>query len=190
MYARKFFGEIAIAIACVAFVALLFFLEFLASPRVAGAPSDVRILENAAVRASNVTYSNVSAHVTPHAIDMVRQQGLDHLISAGPISIRGDEAAVIDGWAFDGDAKRSAGGVFLIVDGKRRFGALYGDPRPDVMKAFNVPLALACGFAVTIPADELSIGRHRFDLDVVDAAGDRVYRQPNVLTLDVRKSVR
>jgi hypothetical protein len=107
------------------------------------------------------------------------------LTSAGSLTIHGNQATAINGWAYDGATAHSASGVFLIADEKRSFPALYGDARPDVVRAKNVPLALGCGFVVIIPAGDLSVGTHHFDLDVLDSTRQFAYREANVLTLNV-----
>jgi hypothetical protein len=65
----------------------------------------------------------------------------------------------IGGWAVDQDAKASAGGVEIRIDGST-FAGEYGKPRPDVASLFSQPAYANVGYMIRIKADQFASGTH------------------------------
>jgi alginate O-acetyltransferase complex protein AlgJ len=76
----------------------------------------------------------------------------------------------IEGWAFDGSAKRSAGGVEVLIDGIPQ-PASYGLERPQQAR---IPSCSACehaGFVADFSAAGLSPGPHALGIRVISSDG-------------------
>jgi hypothetical protein len=76
----------------------------------------------------------------------------------------------IEGWAFDGSAKRSAGGVEVLIDGIPQ-PASYGLERPQQAR---IPSCSACehaGFVADFSAAGLSPGSHVLGIRVISSDG-------------------
>jgi hypothetical protein len=79
------------------------------------------------------------------------------------------------GWCVDQAAKRPAGGVYLILDG-RPYPAFYGLPRTDVARFFKTSRYRKTGFVRAMRVAPLSPGRHMLFAIAVSADGLRRYR--------------
>jgi hypothetical protein len=115
----------------------------------------------------------------PVSLDVISQSGQQVTLAgakgAVSVSFSPDRALTFSGWAVDGDAANAADGVYLVVDGSRRFPAAYGIDRPDVAQAFHAPNAERSGFAVDVPPHVFHAGAYRLGLLVVDKSGKGYY---------------
>ena len=82
------------------------------------------------------------------------------------------------GWAVDGLAKKEAGGVDIVMDGKI-YKADYGSDRPDVSEALKFP-ATRSGFSLAMPRDFLSRGSHRVSVRVITNDGKNYAEGPTL----------
>jgi hypothetical protein len=83
----------------------------------------------------------------------------------------------IGGWCVDPTVKRPAGGVYVVVDG-RRFAASYGVSRSDVADYLKTPAYGRAGFERALWLPGLSPGRHTLSAIALSADGTSYY-QPN-----------
>jgi hypothetical protein len=87
-----------------------------------------------------------------------------------PVIIGPDsKEVVISGWAADHKAKKPAGGVVLVVDGKDERPADYGSARPDVAAFLKDSNYNAVGYSITLPATVLPKGNHSISFKVISA---------------------
>lgn len=91
-------------------------------------------------------------------------------------------AVVARGWCLDADGKRTAGGVYLRVDG-RLVPAFYGELRDDVRKFFGGDVGLS-GFEASFAPER---GRQVHDLSLIALSPDRrrAYRATSPVTFRV-----
>ena len=73
---------------------------------------------------------------------------------------------LVSGWAVDPD-DGTAGGVEVVLDNKL-YSAHYGLKRPDVAAHFKDTSYERSGFYLSMPADQLSKGLHRFSVRIID----------------------
>ncbi len=83
----------------------------------------------------------------------------------------------VQGWAIDPKNKKPAAAVFVIVDGKAEFPALYGQERADVAAFFNEDNYNDTGFTAKVPTAGLTKGKHVLTFKVGSA--DKTYSVPN-----------
>jgi hypothetical protein len=95
------------------------------------------------------------------------------------ISISSVSDTQLTGWAVDGLAKKEAGGVDIVIDGKI-YKANYGSDRPDVSEALKFP-ATRSGFSLVMPRDFLSSGSHTVSVRVITNDGKN-YAEGQTLT--------
>ena len=91
----------------------------------------------------------------------------------------------VNGWAVDARAKKSAGGVYVDVDGKL-FPALYGNSTRSLVNRFDVSAYQNSGFVRTIPMSEIGPGKHELSLVVVTSDREGYYRPDQTVTFEVR----
>lgn len=96
-----------------------------------------------------------------------------------PATIGRDAAIEMTGFGYDVVAKAPAKGIDLDIDGKL-YGAVYGDPRPDVAASKNIPALTATGYHMTLPAGVLAAGPHKVTVRVVSADGAGFYQSPTI----------
>jgi len=95
------------------------------------------------------------------------------------INISSASDTTVSGWAVDGQAKKEAGGVDIVVDGKV-YKADYGSDRPDVSEALKFP-ASKSGFSLMLPANFLSKGSHTLSVRVITNDGKNYAEGPPVM---------
>jgi hypothetical protein len=74
----------------------------------------------------------------------------------------------VRGWTLLSEPARAPRGVLVIVSDDVWFPAVYGKPRPDIVKAFPDFGILNCGFAGVGKLTGLPLGPHEFTLAVLD----------------------
>ncbi|HZN11619.1 MAG TPA: hypothetical protein VFC61_08075, partial [Blastocatellia bacterium] len=104
-------------------------------------------------------------------------RGLEPASPPVRVSLAGAEALQVTGWAIDHPARTTAGGVFVILDGRTEIPTSYQHPRGDVAEAFGDVRYLFSGFAANLPAAMLWPGPHKLSLKIVRNDG-REYFQP------------
>ena len=105
-------------------------------------------------------------------------QNVDGPYGQQSISISSVSETVMTGWAVDGLAKKEAGGVDIVMDGKI-YKANYGSDRPDVSEALKFP-ATRSGFSLAMPRDFLSRGSHRVSVRVITNDGKNYAEGPTL----------
>ena len=85
----------------------------------------------------------------------------------------------LTGWAVDGLAKKEAGGVDIVVDGKI-YKANYGLDRPDVTEVLKFP-ATRSGFSLVMPGNFLSKGSHTVSVRVITNDGKNYAEGPTLM---------
>jgi len=95
-----------------------------------------------------------------------------------------DNDAEVAGWAIDSAARKPAGGVDVVIDGKA-YKAEYGSDRQDVSDFYKIADYKKCGFSFIIPANSLSKGPHDIYLRVI-ASNGKTFQQANNMPFIVR----
>jgi len=103
-----------------------------------------------------------------------------------PIGDGKEQSVILQGWMVDEKAGKSAGGVFVNVDGRFDVPALYGFDRSDVAKYYNIGDYKSSGFNVIIPASLLGKGKHALTLKVVTADGKGYYEFHEKINVEVK----
>jgi hypothetical protein len=102
-----------------------------------------------------------------------------------PIVVAEDSSSVeVTGWAVDTKAKDVAGGVYIIVDG-RRFPAIYGTNSSEVAHRLGVSAYEHSGFERDIPVSEIGPGSHELSIVVVTNDERRYYPPEGSIALEV-----
>jgi hypothetical protein len=73
---------------------------------------------------------------------------------------------IVEGWAVDAQARKSAGNVYLEID-DRLYAAYYGFPRGDIAERFQIEAYHASGFQIGIPISDLGKGRHTISVKIL-----------------------
>jgi hypothetical protein len=90
----------------------------------------------------------------------------------------------VSGWAVDAEAQDTAGGVYVVIDGKP-YPAFYGTEKKQVAERFDEPEYRYSGFWRAIPVSEVGRGVHELSLIVVTSDGERYYRPDKEISFDV-----
>lgn len=93
------------------------------------------------------------------------------------VQLSGDEPVEIKGWAVDAQARTTAKGIELVLDGVP-YAIPYGIDRPDVAAGANIPAYLKCGYSATLRARLLVRGNHRLRLRIIGSQGLWYYETP------------
>jgi len=93
----------------------------------------------------------------------------------------------VGGWATDQQARREAGGVVIVVDGKTEVPATYGAERPDVVKFLKSPDYLKSGFTATVSTANLEKGSHTLTFKVLTADKTGYYEPKGEIRVEVQK---
>lgn len=103
-----------------------------------------------------------------------------------PIVIPAGASVTVTGWAVDGPARSTAGGVFVTVDGARHFAAVYGGDRPDVAVALKNEAFRHSAFTASIPIGALPPGRYTLTLTVVTNDRQAYYEPSPQARIEIR----
>lgn len=96
--------------------------------------------------------------------------------SEGPVTVSPQAPLVtVTGWAVDKRARRSAGGVYVVVN-DRKYPAYYGTSSENVEKVFGVADYANAGFEADIPVSELKAGVNEISLLVVTSDSAAYYK--------------
>lgn len=92
----------------------------------------------------------------------------------------------IGGWAVDAQTHGEAGGVFIVVDGRKDIPAVYGQDRPDVASAYQESRYRYSGFAASIPTSILEKGTHTLTLKILAGYSNGYYEPEQRINIEVR----
>jgi len=115
----------------------------------------------------------------PLSLD-IAAQGNKKVVLAGatapvPVSFSRKRIISFVGWAADRTVP--AAGVYLVIDGSKRFPARYGFDRPDVAQGLSAPDARYVGFTIDVPPNVFTVGANRLGVEVVDSSGKGYYAE-------------
>jgi len=97
-----------------------------------------------------------------------------------------NETLKIVGWAVDQEAKNTAGGVFICIDGKIDIPAMYGGDRPDVAARFGESSYRSSGFMASFATSVVGEGQHVLSLKIVTADKKGYYEPDEKILIEVR----
>ena len=122
---------------------------------------------------------------TPYSIDSVNKQPLPKV---GPVVVKSADtpSVVIAGWAVDGPAKASAGGVMFNIDGKSDITATYGAERADVATVLKDPNYKMSGFGIAIPTQSIEKGRHTISMKILTSDKKGYYEPNRKIDIDIQ----
>lgn len=122
-------------------------------------------------RSQRVILSSVSARggFTESAIEVVNTGEEVILVRPhpGPIADVAGQPLKITGWAVDSHAHTVARGVLVVVDGRERFTATYGQNRADVARALHGSVYAGSGFSAAVPTAGMATGTHSLRIRVL-----------------------
>ncbi len=132
-----------------------------------------------------------------HALSPARSHGgpsAGALAAADAVQIRprdrsgavleGKSFVKVTGWAVDAEAKDTAGGVYVVIDGKP-FPTLYGTKKKEVAERLGAPAYEHSGFWRAIPVSEIEPGTHELSLIVVTSDEEGYYRFDQEIAVEV-----
>jgi len=96
------------------------------------------------------------------------------------------ETVTIWGWAVDQEAKNTAGGVFISIDGQIDIPTMYGGDRPDVAARFGESHYRFSGFRASFATSVLGEGQHVISLKIVTADKKGYYEPDEKILIEVR----
>ena len=100
-------------------------------------------------------------------------------------TVSADAPVVIRGWALDSAARAPGSTVYLWIDERYTYRAVYGDERPDVAATTGIA-ATEVGFAATLPPGMLTPREHTLTVVVVAADGRSYGVSPQPMTIAAR----
>jgi hypothetical protein len=107
-------------------------------------------------------------------------------ISTAPAVVDANKDAItILGWAVDPAARKSAGAVFVDIDGMD-IQAKYPTERMDIAAAQNNPAYAHSGFSASFPISLIGKGKHTLSLKIVTNALDGYYQSTPGIALEVK----
>jgi hypothetical protein len=123
---------------------------------------------------------------TSFCVDTINDRGIG-LSSQKKLVLLDSKARsfVIAGWAVDKQAKKSAGGVYLDIDGKL-YPTYIGLYRGDVEKALKVRGYRYCGFEGAVSLSDLGPGRHTLALKILTKDKKAYYSPPETVVLEIK----
>lgn len=92
----------------------------------------------------------------------------DTAVTTEIATVAADSPIVIRGWALDNAAHAPGSAVYLLIDDRYTYRAVYGDARPDVAAATGLPTTRV-GFTATLPPGMLTLREHTLTVVVVTA---------------------
>lgn len=93
-----------------------------------------------------------------------------------PVVIPEDESSInVVGWAVDAEARNTAGGVYVVIDGEP-IPAFYGMSKEDVAERLGSRTNEYSGFWRAIPIEEIGPGTHELSIIIVTHDGEGYYR--------------
>jgi hypothetical protein len=106
---------------------------------------------------------------------------VDSLDSAAPgnvadLTLHPGQRLLLEGWAYDSNAKAPGSALIVVVDGTKAFRAQYGMPRPDVSNYFKEASYTQTGYRAVIPFAALSGGPHTIEIALRLVDGHHVVR--------------
>lgn len=108
-----------------------------------------------------------------HRSDVAPRYYVDEALTENPHNLQtgifDNSILRVSGWALD-PTEGTAGGVEVVIDSKL-YAARYGLERPDVATVFENVAYTRSGFAISIPARQLTAGPHRFSVRIIDKGG-------------------
>jgi hypothetical protein len=130
---------------------------------------------------SEISPLNSSTPANVDRIERIRLKGPDKTVAVPP----GEVVVNVTGWAVDAEAEKSAGGVYVRMNG-RLFPAFYGLKEGGVAKQFGVPAYSRSGFEAAVSVLGAGPGTHELDLFVLSHDRKSYYGVPGAATIRVR----
>jgi hypothetical protein len=96
------------------------------------------------------------------------------------VTVDGTREAIIDGWATDSPSRKTAAGVFLVIDGTLEVPAKYGLARNKTAELSGFDRYFFAGFSARIPPSTLAPGTHRLGLKIFTADDRSFYLTPEI----------
>jgi len=96
------------------------------------------------------------------------------------------ETLTIWGWAVDQEAKNTAGGVFISIDGQIDIPAMYSMDRPDIAASFGESRYRFSGFMASFATSVVGEGQHTLSLKIVTVDKKGYYEPDEKILIEVR----
>jgi hypothetical protein len=96
------------------------------------------------------------------------------------------ETLTIWGWAVDQEAKNTAGGVFISIDGQIDIPAMYGGDRPDIAASLGEDRYRFSGFRASFATSVVGEGQHVISLKIVTADKKGYYEPDQNILIEVK----
>ena len=96
------------------------------------------------------------------------------------------QTLTIWGWAVDQEAKNTAGGVFISIDGQIDIPAMYGGDRPDIAASLGESRYRSSGFMASFATSVVGEGQHTLSLKIVTADKKGYYDPDEKILIEVR----
>jgi len=97
-----------------------------------------------------------------------------------------EETLTVMGWAVDQQFEKTAGGVFIIIDGKIDIPALYGLDRPDIADHFGKSQYRFSGFRASFATSVVGEGQHVLSLKIVTSDKKGYYEPDQNILIEVK----
>jgi len=97
-----------------------------------------------------------------------------------------EETLTIVGWAIDQEAKNTAGGVFISIDGQIDIPALSWGDRPDIADRFGESRYRFSGFMASFATSVVGEGQHVISLKIVTADKKGYYEPDQNILIEVK----
>jgi cbb3-type cytochrome oxidase subunit 3 len=97
-----------------------------------------------------------------------------------------NETLTISGWAVDQEAKNTAGGVFVSIDGQIDIPAMYGGDRPDIAASLGENRYRFSGFVAFFATSVVGEGQHVLSLKIVTSDKKAYYEPDQEILIEVR----
>lgn len=124
---------------------------------------------------------------TPGSIETINgitpsQENNYHIV----IDSQNETTLTILGWAIDQQAQKTAGGVFINVDGQKDIPSFYGMYRPDIIARFGDIVYGHSGYSASFATSALKKGQHILSLKIITADKKGYYEPKGEITLEIK----
>jgi hypothetical protein len=97
-------------------------------------------------------------------------------VATKPLVTRDDSLIMVRGWAMDAHEAAPVLAVAYVFNGQHPMRAIYGFPRPDLERHYNLRAARNCEFRLYLPALSLKSGLNELEILVIEA-NQSLYKQ-------------
>lgn len=125
---------------------------------------------------------STQSHIDSINFRQPSQQGDSYIISIS----QQEESLLILGWAVDQPAQKTAGGVFVSIDGQIDIPLLYGGDRPDVAAYLKDSRYRFSGFATWLATSVVGHGQHVLSFKIVTNDKKGYYESDQKIIVEVR----